>query len=149
VNNCFLRLLRSALLVKFIINENIKSAEILKRQRAQFDDETLSRTQVYDGVSHLNEAEQSLKTCEDHTFCRENYGHLFWDSQGVIFIDILVEQRTINAAYYSKLLKDRVMPAFRSKRRGRSVRSVCLLHDNACPHTAAVTTATLEEMHRE
>jgi len=73
----------------------------------------------------------------------------FWESQGVIFIDILVEQRTINAAYYSKLLKDRVKPAFRSKRRGRSVRSVCLLHDNACPHTAAVTIATLEEIHRE
>jgi hypothetical protein len=41
----------------------------------------------------------------------------FWDSQSVL--DFLTEQRTIiNAAYYSKLLKDRVKPAFHSKRRG-------------------------------
>jgi len=37
----------------------------------------------------------------------------FWDSQGILFVDSLTEERTINAAYYSKLLKDRVMPAFR------------------------------------
>jgi hypothetical protein len=73
---------------------------------------------------------------------------VFWDSQGVSFIDFLSEQRTINADYYSKLLKDLVkLPAFRSKRRGRSVKSVCLLHDNSRPHTAAVTTGTLEELH--
>jgi histone-lysine N-methyltransferase SETMAR len=71
------------------------------------------------------------------------------ESQGVLLIYILIEQRTINAAYYSKLLKDLVKPAFRSKRRGRSVKSVCLLHDNACPHTAAVTTGTLQEMQWE
>jgi hypothetical protein len=47
-----------------------------------------------------------------------------------LFIDVLVEQRTFNAASYSKLLKDEVKPYFRSKRRGQSVKSVCLLHDN-------------------
>jgi hypothetical protein len=72
----------------------------------------------------------------------------FWDSQGVLFIDFLTEQRTIEASYYSKLLKDQVKPAFRSKRRGLSIKSVCLLHDNARPHTAAVT-ITLQEMHWE
>jgi hypothetical protein len=34
--------------VKFISNEKIKPAEILRRLRAQFGDGTLSRTQVYD-----------------------------------------------------------------------------------------------------
>jgi hypothetical protein len=63
----------------------------------------------------------------------------FWDSQG-FFIDFLIEQRTINAAYYSKLLKDRLKPAFRSKRRTRSAKSVSLLHDNARTHTPAVKT---------
>jgi len=69
---------------------------------------------------------------------------VFWDSQGVSFIDCLIE-RAISAAHYSKLLKDRIKLAFRSKRRGRSV--FCLLHHNERPNTAALTTGTLEEMH--
>jgi len=74
----------------------------------------------------------------------------FLDYIGILFIDSLIEQRTKNAAYYSKFLKDRLKPAFRSKRRGRSCKSVCLIHDNARPHTAAVTTGTtLEETRRE
>jgi hypothetical protein len=31
---------------------------------------------------------------------------VFWDCHGVILIDFLIEQRTINADYYLKLLKD-------------------------------------------
>jgi hypothetical protein len=73
----------------------------------------------------------------------------FWESQDVLFIDFLTEWRTINVDDYSKLLKDRIKPAFCSKRRSWSVKRVCLFHDNARPHTAAVTTGTLEEMHRE
>jgi hypothetical protein len=71
---------------------------------------------------------------------------VFWEPQGVLFICFLTEQRTINADYYWKPLKDQVKPAFRSKRRGRSVKSVCLFHDKVRPHTAAVTTGTLEEI---
>jgi hypothetical protein len=36
------------IIVKFLTNENVKLAEILMTFRAQFGDETLSRTQVYD-----------------------------------------------------------------------------------------------------
>jgi hypothetical protein len=56
---------------------------------------------------------------KDYTFCRESYvqRHL-GDYQGVLFIDFLTEQRTISTAYFSKLLRDQVTPAFRSKRRG-------------------------------
>jgi len=35
------------IVVTFLTNENVKPAEILKRLRAQFGDETLSRIQVY------------------------------------------------------------------------------------------------------
>jgi len=53
----------------------------------------------------------------------------------------------MKARYYSELLKHRIKPpAFRSKRRGRSFKSVYLLN-KARPHTAALTTGTLEEMH--
>jgi len=34
--------------VKSLTNENVKAAEISKRLRAQFGDETLSRIQLYD-----------------------------------------------------------------------------------------------------
>jgi len=40
----------------------------------------------------------------------------FWDSQGVLLIDFLTEQRTFNRSYYSKFLNDRIKSAFRSKR---------------------------------
>jgi histone-lysine N-methyltransferase SETMAR len=99
-------------------------------------------------VSHIKKAEQWSETCKDYTFCREKYCQSFWDSQGVLIIDFLKE-RTINVAYYSKLLKDRAKPVCPSKRRGLSAKSVCLLHDNAPAHTAAVTTGILEEMHWE
>jgi hypothetical protein len=56
--------------------------------------------------------------------------------------------RTTNY-HCSKLFRELVKPDFRSKRRGRSVRSICLLDDNACPHTIAVTTGSLEENHWE
>jgi hypothetical protein len=36
------------IIVKFLTNKNVKCAEILKRLRAEFGDQTLSRTQVYD-----------------------------------------------------------------------------------------------------
>jgi hypothetical protein len=107
------------------------------------------------GVSHLKKAEKRLKTCEDYTFCTASFGQIFLcegrgvESQCVFFINFLTEQRTINENYYFKLLKDRSKPGFVSERRGLSVKSVCLLHDNARRHTAAVTTRTLREMYWE
>jgi hypothetical protein len=79
------------IIVKLITNENVKPTEILMRLRAQFSDETLSRTQVYD--CHLKKTEHWLKTCEYHTLCRESYSQRFWDSHGAFFIDFLIEQR--------------------------------------------------------
>lgn len=70
---------------------------------------------------------------------------VFWDSQGVLLLDFLHDQRTVNAAYYCTLL-NQVKAAYRSKRRGQPVRDVILLHDNARPHTANETRLKLEEM---
>ena len=67
---------------------------------------------------------------------------VFWDAKGVVYVDFLLEQRTINAAYYSELL-GKVREAYRSKRRKIPIRSVLILHDNA----AAATQAKLEELH--
>jgi len=96
------------------------------------------------GVSHLNKAEERLETYGKTTpSAGKVTASEFRDSQCVLFVFFfLTEQRIINAAYYMKSLKDRLKPALCSKRRGRSVKSVCLHRDNARPHTAALTTVT-------
>ncbi|XP_060822306.1 histone-lysine N-methyltransferase SETMAR-like [Bombus pascuorum] len=70
---------------------------------------------------------------------------VFFDRRGVLHIDFLHERRTINAAYYCELLREAKV-AYRSKRRKQPIRDVILLHDNARPHTAALTCTTLEEI---
>jgi hypothetical protein len=56
----------------------------------------------------------------------------FWDSQGALITDFLTEQRTINAAYYSKLLKDQLNQPFVQNYEVNQSKA-CLLH-NARPH---------------
>ena len=71
---------------------------------------------------------------------------VFSDSRGVLLLDFLPDRRTINAAYFCGLL-DQVRAVYRSKRHRQPIRDVLLLHDNARPHTAALTTQKLAEMH--
>jgi hypothetical protein len=129
--------------VKFLTKGKVKPAEMLMTRRAQVGDETQSRTQASDWSKIFKEGRREV----------EREGKLkasgFWDSQGVLFIHSSTQQRTINAAYYMKLLKDREKPVFLSKRRGLSVKSFCLLHDNARSHIAAVTTGALVKIHWE
>jgi hypothetical protein len=40
---------------------------------------------------------------------------VFWDSKGIIHLDFLTGQKTINAQYYSALLNEKVKPAIRSE----------------------------------
>jgi hypothetical protein len=136
-------------IIKFPTNKNVKAAEIMMRLRAKFRDETPSRAEAYDWNKSFKDGRtEGENTPRPRLLQGKLWPEFFWDPQSVLFIGFLTEQRTIDAAYYSKLLKDRVSPTIRSKRRGRSVKSVCL-HDNARPHTAAVTTGTLDETHWE
>jgi hypothetical protein len=41
---------------------------------------------------------------------------VFWDSKGIIHLDFLTGQKTINAQYYSTLLNKKVKSEIRSKR---------------------------------
>jgi transposase len=66
---------------------------------------------------------------------------VFWDSKGIIHLDFLTGQKTINAQYYSTFLNEKVKPAIRSKRRKRQD-SVFFLQDNARPLTAVLMMAT-------
>jgi len=44
------------------------------------------------------------------------------------------------------MLQRELKPAIRSKRRGKLWKEILLLHDNACPHTAAHTLETLKQL---
>jgi hypothetical protein len=67
---------------------------------------------------------------------------VFWDSKGIIHLDFLTGQKTINVQYYLTLLNENVKSAICSKQR-KWQDSVCFFQDNVRPHTAALTTATL------
>ena len=70
---------------------------------------------------------------------------VFWDFKGVLLVDFIHARRTINVAYYCNLL-EKVRAAYRSKRRGFPIRDMLLLHNNARPHSAAITQEKLAEM---
>ncbi|KAL4126639.1 hypothetical protein QTP88_010851 [Uroleucon formosanum] len=68
---------------------------------------------------------------------------VFWDNKDIILIEYLPQGETINAARYCKTLK-KLRRAIQNKRRGLLTSGVCLLHDNARPHTANVTKQLLD-----
>ena len=66
----------------------------------------------------------------------------FWDYNRPILEHYIPTGSTVTSATYSVLLK----PAIRQKRRGLLTTGVCLLHENAKPHTATATVSTIEEL---
>ena len=68
---------------------------------------------------------------------------VFWDRKGILLVDFMPPGATINVAANCDTLT-RLRRAIQNKRRGMS-RDVCLLHDNARPYSAHVTTALLEK----
>ena len=62
---------------------------------------------------------------------------IFWDSQGVMMIDYLVQCRMINGAYYAGELR-RLRHEIARKRRGKLTGSVLLLQDNTPAHTSQI-----------
>lgn len=77
---------------------------------------------------------------------KKHLASVFWDSKGVILIDILPQGKTITGIYYSGLLH-KLKDALWSERRRRTTDGALFLQqDNARPHTAVVTTNTLREI---
>ncbi|GFN99644.1 histone-lysine N-methyltransferase SETMAR, partial [Plakobranchus ocellatus] len=63
---------------------------------------------------------------------------VFWDSRGMILLDILSKGESVNADRYCETI-DRLRHAVRRKRTGLLRSGVVLQHDNAIPHTAKRT----------
>jgi hypothetical protein len=77
-------------IVKFITNENVKPTEILMRPRAQFGNEKLPRTQVYDWNKPFEEGRTQAENIQrTHLLQGKLWPKFFWDSGGVLFIDFL------------------------------------------------------------
>ena len=68
---------------------------------------------------------------------------VFWDTKGVILLDILPKRSTITGAYYANLL-DQLSNAIREKRRGKLSKSVLLQQDNARVYTCKVAMDPVE-----
>jgi len=61
-----------------------------------------------------------------------------WDQDGILLIDYLPKGQRINAEYYSSLLVQ-LKDILKEKRRGKVIKGVLFLHDNAPVHQALVT----------
>ena len=69
---------------------------------------------------------------------------IFWDCRGILLIDFKERNTTVNAAYCASLLH-KLRDAIKDKRQGMLSRGVCLLHNNAPVHTAAVAKVAVKE----
>jgi len=71
-------------------------------------------------------------------------GLCFWDKQGVLLVDFLPRNTTINADAYCATLR-RLRKAIQNRRRSKLSRGIFLIHDNARPHTARQTQTFLHD----
>jgi len=62
----------------------------------------------------------------------------FWDQDGILLTDYLPKCQTINADYYSSLLVQ-LKDILKEKRRGKFIKWVLFLHDNAPAHRTLAT----------
>ena len=71
---------------------------------------------------------------------------VFFDSQGIIYDHIIPRHTTVNAEYYSEVLRGPFMQCMRQKRQLLLSSRWWFHQDNAPAHTAQVTLATLTEL---
>ncbi|CAH2086943.1 unnamed protein product [Euphydryas editha] len=67
---------------------------------------------------------------------------VFWDSEGILFINYKDKGVSITGEYYASIL-ERLKEAIKQKRRGKLTKGVLLLHDNAPVHKSRVALAAL------
>jgi len=72
---------------------------------------------------------------------------VFCGRQGVLLVDFMPRNTTINADAYCATLR-RLRKAIQTSSRGKLSRGIVLIHDNARPHTARQTQTLLHDAFR-
>ena len=70
---------------------------------------------------------------------------VFWDRKGILSIDWLPEQSTINSDYYVRELEE-LREVIKRERRAKLTRGVLLQHDNARPHVSSKTNDAIRRL---
>jgi transposase len=73
---------------------------------------------------------------------------VFWDRKGVLMVGFMQKGTTITSEASCATLR-KLRRAIQNKRHEMLTYGIVLLHDNACPHTAARTRALLEHFNWE
>jgi histone-lysine N-methyltransferase SETMAR len=79
---------------------------------------------------------------------KKHMATIFWDVKGLLLMDVLPRNKTINAANYCGQL-DKLVVAIQQKRRrliSTGYHNVHFHHDNATPHTAMITKGKLASL---
>ncbi|KAK7862353.1 hypothetical protein R5R35_006926 [Gryllus longicercus] len=144
------RCVEQRIIIKFLVGENVQPSEILQRLKKQYREECLSRTRVFEWCKCFREGRERVENEPHNRRPRTSITPTGWvgldgDWMGVIHVDFLTEANTINGAYYSALLETEIKEKIRSKRK-RGGKRVAFLHDNARPHTAKTTMATISKL---
>ncbi|GFS71525.1 histone-lysine N-methyltransferase SETMAR [Trichonephila clavipes] len=82
---------------------------------------------------------------QNFDFSEKIMSSVFCDRQDILLLHFMSPGTPINAAAYCQTLKC-LQRAIQNKRRGMLTNGVCLLHDNARPHTALETKALLIQL---
>jgi [histone H3]-lysine36 N-dimethyltransferase SETMAR len=71
---------------------------------------------------------------------------IFWDESGPLVLDFLGIHERMNCEKYCDILKNKLKPSIRTKRRGKLRNGIVFQHDNARPHSANLTKLTLHKL---
>ncbi|GFO01491.1 histone-lysine N-methyltransferase SETMAR [Plakobranchus ocellatus] len=96
-----------------------------------------------DSMTWKHPSSPVTKKVEVQQFATKVMATMFWDSRGMILLDILPKGESVNADRYCETL-DRLRHAVRRKRPGFLRSEVVLQHDNAIPHMTKRTKEWLE-----
>ena len=73
---------------------------------------------------------------------------VFWDAEGILFIDYIEKGKTLTREYYSNLLT-RLDEKIREKRPGLQKKKIIFYQDNAPAHKSVLAMGKLRDLHYE